>query len=57
MSDINPQRDQKVKSGTTRLPPVADYSDIVTDEHMERIKALVPNGEYKDAKVLCGPAW
>jgi hypothetical protein len=40
-----------------RLPPQADYSDVVTDEHIERIKTLVPEDEYKDGKVICGPAW
>lgn len=40
-----------------RLPPVADYSDLVTDEHLERIKALVPEREYEGAEVISGPAW
>jgi len=40
-----------------RVPPVADYSDVVTDEQIERIKALVPESEYANAKVVAGPAW
>ncbi|HTW52539.1 MAG TPA: hypothetical protein VME45_11695 [Stellaceae bacterium] len=40
-----------------RLPPVADYSDVVTDEQIERIKTLVPESEYANAKVVAGPAW
>ena len=33
-----------------------DYCDL-TDEHVERIKALVPEKEYADLKVVSGPAW
>lgn len=40
-----------------RMPPDADYSDTVTDEHIARIKALVPESEHENAKVVAGPAW
>ena len=40
-----------------RVPPHADYSDVVTDEHIERIRALVTEEEHKDGKVVSGPAW
>jgi hypothetical protein len=45
------------KAKSRRMPPRADYCDVVTDEHIERIKTLVPEEEYKDGKVICGPAW
>lgn len=41
----------------SKFHPVADYSDVVTDEHFERIKELVPETEYHDAEILSGPAW
>ena len=40
-----------------RTPPHADYSDAVPDEHIARIKKLVPDKEHADAKVVAGPAW
>ena len=45
------------KAKTPRLPPNADYGDVVTDEHLARIRTLVPESEYKDAEVVSGPAW
>jgi len=47
---------EKAKS-PQRLPPHADYSDVVTDDHIARIKTLVPDSDYADAEIVSGPAW
>lgn len=39
------------------VPPQADYSDVVTDDHIARIKNLVPDEEHSDADTVSGPAW
>ncbi len=39
------------------IPEPADYSDEVTDEHLERIKQLVDQDQFEDAEVISGPAW
>jgi hypothetical protein len=57
MSAAKPQKTTKEKAKSVRLPPVADYSDVVTDEHFGRIRALVPEADYHDAEVVSGPAW
>jgi len=48
-------KEQKAKQ--RRLPPHADYSDVVTEEHSARIRNLVPDEEHKDGKIEHGPAW
>ena len=40
-----------------KLPAEADYSDEVTDEHLEQIKALVDQDQFEDAEEISGPAW
>lgn len=41
---------KKVAVRMAAEPAVADYSDEVTDEHLERIKILVPKEEFEDAE-------
>jgi hypothetical protein len=57
MTDVNLRKAPARKATNGRLPPVADYSDTVSDEQFERIKALVPEDDFKDAKLISGPAW
>jgi len=56
----NPLSKPAAKATKAKAPRVAahaDYSDVVTDEHIARIKNLVPDKEHADAKVVSGPAW
>ena len=39
------------------LPAMADYSDEVTDQHLERIKALVGQSDFDDAEEIREAAW
>lgn len=57
MQATQPKKAISSERKSRRLPPVVDYSDIVSDEHLERIKALVPEAEYEGAEVVSGPAW
>lgn len=59
MNAAKPQKAvaRNTRGKPTRLPPVADYSDIVTDEQFARIANLVPKEEYEGAEVVSGPAW
>ena len=50
-------RDSAQASKPRPLPANADYSDEVTDVHLERIKDLVKKEEFEDAEELSGPAW
>ena len=44
-------------SSTRRLPPIVDYSDVVTDEHLQRIRELVDQDDLKDAQPVSEPGW
>jgi len=57
MTDVNLQKAPARKASNGRLPPLADYSDTVSDEQLLRIKALVPEDDFKDTKLVSGPAW
>jgi len=48
---------QKSAARSSRELPRVDYSDKVTDEHIARIKNLVPETDYEGGEVVCGPAW
>ena len=52
-----PARKQGPKAPVRAWPPVADYSDEVTDEHVKRIKDLVPEEEYEEAEEVGSPGW
>ena len=52
-----PARKPAAKTARRPWPPVADYSDEVTDEHLERIKGLVPKEEFEDAEEVGEPGW
>ena len=39
------------------LPAMANYSDEVTDQHLERIKALVGQSDLDDAEEIREAAW
>ncbi len=43
------------KGKTDPLP--ADYHDEVTDEHLKKIKKIVPQDELADAEEISKPAW
>ena len=45
------------KPPTGKMPAPADYSDEVTDEHVERINDLVPQDELADAEEVGPPGW
>ena len=45
------------KAPVRAWPPVADYSDEVTDEHLKRIKDLVPEEEHEGAEEVSEPGW
>lgn len=44
-------------SSTRRLPPIVDYSDVVTDEHLKRIRELVNQDDFKDDEVVSESGW
>ena len=45
------------KTQRRKLPAPADYSDEVTDEHLERISELVDQDQFEGAEEVSGPAW
>ena len=57
MSDKAKKQPPFQKITDKKVPLHADYSDNVTDEHLERIKSAVEEIDPKDTKVSSGPAW
>ena len=52
----NAKKPTNVRSVRKRPVP-ADYQDVVTDEHHERIKAAAKIKDLKNADIVSGPAW
>lgn len=51
------RRKESRVSSTHRLPPIVDYSDVVTDEHLKRIRELVNRDEFEDAEQVSESGW
>ena len=48
---------RKAFSKGRKDPLPADYHDEVTDEHLEKIKKIVPQDELADAEEISKAAW
>jgi len=60
MPKTTPHRARKatrVRRKRASASPIADYSDVVTDRHFDRIRTLVDQDELKDAKEVGKPGW
>jgi hypothetical protein len=44
-------------SRARKLPPIVDYSDEVTDEHLQRIRELVGDPNIGNAEEVSESGW
>ena len=57
MATATPKRSAPQKGTTRPQPPLYDYSDKVTEEHLARVDSLVDQKESEEMEVVSGPGW
>ncbi|MEX2631067.1 MAG: hypothetical protein WD341_14115 [Tistlia sp.] len=57
MNPVTKKREAARNGSGRPQPPLYDYSDQVTDEHLSRIDELVDQDKVRDMEVVSGPGW